>query len=98
MGSCSLPRPKGSLSETFPRRDVEKNPLEPIKKKKIQTAKHSDFVLCQVSLLFFLPDCLPTNAQIIPERDTGSFSLQHSFHRESGDQADGKIKRSGIAL
>lgn len=34
MGSYSLPRPKGSLSETFPRRDVEKNPLEPIKKRK----------------------------------------------------------------
>lgn len=32
MGSYSLPGLKGSLSETFPRRDGQKNPLETIKK------------------------------------------------------------------
>lgn len=68
MGSYSLPGLKGSLSETFPKRDVEKNPLETTTKKSSKKP-NTDFVLCQSSLLCYLPDCLPTNAQIIPEQD-----------------------------
>lgn len=51
MGSYSLPGLKGSLSETFPRRDVEKNPLETIKKKNSKQP-NTQTLSCAKSLCF----------------------------------------------